>query len=137
MAVTSRRAAGAAVALLCATGIMAAPAAARTTPPTTPAGSAGTEAFADPMTNFTPDKDAKPVACKPADGPLKAAWVYVGPINDGGWTQAHDAGRQAVQEALGDKVVTTYKENVPEGPQVSQVIDDLVKDGNTDRKSVV
>ena len=131
MAVTSRRAAGAAVALLCATGIMAAPAAARTTPPTTPAGSAGTEAFADPMTNFTPDKDAKPVACKPADGPLKAAWVYVGPINDGGWTQAHDAGRQAVQEALGDKVVTTYKENVPEGPQVSQVIDDLVKDGNT------
>ena len=25
---------------------------------------------------------------------------------------------------------TTYKENVPEGPQVAQVIDSLVRDGN-------
>ena len=64
-------------------------------------------------------------------GTVKAAWIYVGPINDGGWTQAHNAGREFVQTELGSKVVTTYKENVPEGPQVTQVIDDLVKDGNT------
>ena len=31
---------------------------------------------------------------------------------------------------LGSKVQTTYKENVPEGPQTSQVIDSLVRDGN-------
>ena len=61
---------------------------------------------------------------------FKAAWIYVGPHNDGGWSQAHDDGRLAVQKALGSKVVTTYKENVPEGPQVSQVIDSLVRDGN-------
>src|SRR5437763_1635091 len=62
--------------------------------------------------------------------PFKAAWIYVGPHNDGGWSQAHDAGRLYVQKALGSKVQTTYKENVPEGPQVSQVIDSLVRDGN-------
>ena len=60
----------------------------------------------------------------------KAAWVYVGPINDGGWTQAHDEGRQAVEEELGDAVETTYKESVPEGPEATQVIEDLIADGN-------
>ena len=65
-----------------------------------------------------------------SDGAVKAAWIYVGPTNDGGWTTAHDEGRKAVEKALGDKVETTYKENVPEGPEVAQVIDDLVKDGN-------
>jgi basic membrane protein A and related proteins len=62
--------------------------------------------------------------------PLKAAWIYVGPHNDGGWSQAHDAGRLYVQKQLGSKVITTYKENVPEGPQASQVIESLVRDGN-------
>src|SRR5881394_3204406 len=61
---------------------------------------------------------------------FKAAWIYVGPHNDGGWSQAHDQGRLAVQKALGSKVQTTYKENVPEGPQVSQVIEQLIRDGN-------
>jgi basic membrane protein A len=61
---------------------------------------------------------------------FKAAWIYVGPHNDGGWSQAHDAGRLAVQKSLGSKVKTTFKENVPEGPQVSQVIESLIRDGN-------
>src|SRR4051812_6064974 len=61
---------------------------------------------------------------------IKAAWIYVGPHNDGGWSQAHDQGRLYVQKMLGSKVVTTYKENVPEGPQTCQVIDSLVNDGN-------
>ncbi len=60
----------------------------------------------------------------------KAAWIYVGPHNDGGWSQAHDEGRLAVQKALGSTVKTTYKENVPEGSGVSQVIEQLVRDGN-------
>lgn len=61
---------------------------------------------------------------------IKAAWVYVGPINDGGWTAAHDEGRKYVEKQLAGKVTTTYKENVPEGPEVAQVMEDLVKDGN-------
>ena len=63
-------------------------------------------------------------------GPVKAAWIYVGPANDHGWSQAHDEGRQAVQAAMGDKVVTTFKEKVPE-PDVAPVIDQLIADGNT------
>jgi len=73
---------------------------------------------------------AAAVSAKPEQGALKAAWIYVGPHNDGGWSQAHDAGRLAVQKALGSKVKTTYKELVPEGPQVTQVIESLIRDGN-------
>ena len=61
---------------------------------------------------------------------FKAAWIYVGPHNDHGWSQAHDEGRLYVQKMLGSKVQTTFKENVPEGPQTAQVIDSLVRDGN-------
>ena len=62
--------------------------------------------------------------------PIKAAWILVGPHKDGGWNQAHDRGRLYVQKQLGANVITTYKELVPEGPQASQVIDSLVRDGN-------
>ncbi|OLC24414.1 MAG: hypothetical protein AUG06_10705 [Actinobacteria bacterium 13_1_20CM_2_65_11] len=61
---------------------------------------------------------------------FKAAWVYVGAASDAGWTKAHDDARLYVQQQLGGQLVTTFKENVPEGPQASQVIDSLVADGN-------
>jgi basic membrane protein A len=60
---------------------------------------------------------------------FKACWIYVGPHNDGGWSQAHDAGRLYVQHALGNKVTTTYKENVPEGPNVASVISGFIGSG--------
>lgn len=41
----------------------------------------------------------------------KVAFVYVGPVGDGGWTYAHDLGRQEL-EKIG--VETTYVESVPE-----------------------
>ena len=69
-------------------------------------------------------------SAKPEQEAFKAAWIYVGPHNDGGWSQAHDAGRLKVQKALGSRLETTYKENVPEGPQVAQVIESLIRDGN-------
>src|SRR6266513_2234354 len=61
---------------------------------------------------------------------FKAAWIYVGPHDDHGWSQAHDQGRLYAQHALGSKVKTTFKELVPEGPQTCQVIESLVRDGN-------
>jgi basic membrane protein A len=61
---------------------------------------------------------------------IKAAWIYVGSADDAGWTAAHDAGRKYAAAHLGSKLQTTFKENVPEGPQTTQVIDDLVRDGN-------
>jgi len=60
----------------------------------------------------------------------KVAWIYVGPHDDHGWSQAHDQGRMYVQKKLGSKVQTTFKELVPEGPQTCQVIESLVRDGN-------
>lgn len=62
--------------------------------------------------------------------PFKAAWIYVGSASDAGWTKAHDDARLYVQQQLGSQLVTTFKENVPEGPQAAQVIDSLVADGN-------
>ena len=62
---------------------------------------------------------------------LKAAWVYIGPVGDFGWTYQHDQGRQAVEKELGDKVETTYVESVPEGPDAERVIEQLARAGNT------
>jgi basic membrane lipoprotein Med (substrate-binding protein (PBP1-ABC) superfamily) len=61
---------------------------------------------------------------------FKAAWIYVGPHDDHGWSQAHDQGRLYVQKKLGSKVKTTFKENVPEGAPTCQAIESLIRDGN-------
>src|SRR5579862_2486133 len=61
--------------------------------------------------------------------PFKVAWIYPGPHNDGGWSQAHDAGRLYVQKMLGSKVQTTYKENVTSNAQVPQIVAGLVRQG--------
>ncbi len=60
---------------------------------------------------------------------VTAAWIYVGSASDAGWTHQHDLGRQAVVDQFGDQVKTITKENVPEGPQVTQVINELVNEG--------
>ncbi len=62
--------------------------------------------------------------------PLKAAWIYVGPVGDAGWSFAHDQGRKAVEARFGDAVKTTFVERVPEGAGAEVVIRDLVKQGN-------
>ena len=61
---------------------------------------------------------------------LKAAWVYVGPVGDFGYSYQHDLGRKAVDAALGDKVQTTFVENVAEGPDADRAIERLARDGN-------
>jgi basic membrane protein A and related proteins len=47
---------------------------------------------------------------------IRAAFVYITSPGDGGWTYQHELGRQMVEEELGDQVVTTKIENVPEEP---------------------
>ena len=65
-----------------------------------------------------------------AADPFKAAWIYVGPVGDFGWSYQHDVARQALEKALGDKVETTFVENVPEGPDAERAIEQLVRAGN-------
>ncbi len=105
-----------------------------TTKETTPASEPNTQAAVTASDGATDEgTDAGSVAATGTEAPakaLKAAWIYIGPTNDGGWTTAHDNGRKTVQATLGSAVVTTFKENVPEGPETAQIIEDLVKDGN-------
>lgn len=63
------------------------------------------------------------------EGKFNVAFVYVGPVGDGGWTYAHNEGRLAVDEALGDKVNTVYLESVPEGTDAERVIRNLARAG--------
>jgi len=61
---------------------------------------------------------------------VKVGFVYVSPITEAGWTRQHDEGRKAVEAALGQRVKTTYVENVPEGPDAERVIRDLAATGH-------
>ena len=63
------------------------------------------------------------------EGPLQGGLHLPGPHNDGGWSQAHERGRLAVQKALGSKVETTYKENVFSNAQVPQIVAGLAREG--------
>ncbi len=62
--------------------------------------------------------------------PLKAAWIYVGPVGDAGWSFAHDLGRKEVEAKFGDAIKTTFVESVPEGADAERVIRDLAQQGN-------
>lgn len=65
-----------------------------------------------------------------ADEPLKAGFIYIGPVGDHGWTYAHDQGRLAAQAKLGGKVQTSFIENVPETADSERVIRELAQKGS-------
>ena len=71
---------------------------------------------------------AAPIAAFAAE-PLKVAFVYLGPRGDGGWTQQHDMGRLGLEKEMGDKIKTTFVENVPETADSERVFRQLASDG--------
>ena len=60
---------------------------------------------------------------------IKAGFIYVGPIGDGGWTHEHNQGRLAVEEKFGDKVETVFRESVPEGAEAERAITQMALGG--------
>lgn len=54
-------------------------------------------------------------------------FIYVGPIGDGGWSYMQEQGRLDVEKELGIK--TIYKENVPEGPEVKDIVRNMIDQG--------
>lgn len=48
---------------------------------------------------------------------LTVGFIYIGPANDGGFSEAHDNGRKAVEEYFKGTVKTIYQENVAEDKQ--------------------
>ncbi|MDI9334869.1 MAG: BMP family ABC transporter substrate-binding protein [Cytophagales bacterium] len=71
-----------------------------------------------------------PAAAAPKADPLKIAFAYVGPVGDGGWTFAHDTARKALEKEFGDKIKTSFVENVPESADAERVIRDMASQGN-------
>ena len=61
---------------------------------------------------------------------LKVGFIYLGPVGDLGWTYQHELARQALVKEFGDKIETTYLENVSEGPDAERSIEQLVRAGN-------
>ena len=59
---------------------------------------------------------------------IRAAWIYVGPIGDFGWTYMHDLGRRVVESLFREWLETTYYESVSEAELLSR-IDELVRAG--------
>ena len=64
-----------------------------------------------------------------AEDKLKVGFVYVGPVGDFGYSYQHDQGRLALQKALGDKVETTFLENVPEADS-ERAFEQLARSGH-------
>jgi len=59
---------------------------------------------------------------------LKVGFVYVGPVADYGYSYQHDQSRKALAAALGDKVETSFLENVPEADS-ERSIEKLARSG--------
>jgi len=78
-----------------------------------------------------PEAEAPAAAASaPKAEPLKIAFAYVGPVGDGGWTFAHDNARKAIEKEFGDKILTSFVENVPESADAERVIRDMASQGN-------
>ncbi len=82
----------------------------------------------EPAPAPAPAPAASAPAAKPE--PLKIAFAYVGPVGDGGWTFAHDNARKALEKEFGDKISTSFVENVPESADAERVIRDMASQGN-------
>ena len=68
--------------------------------------------------------------CSAASAPLKVAFIYVGPVSDGGWSYQHHLGKLAVDKEFGPRVETSYVESVPETADAERVIRQLAAKGN-------
>jgi basic membrane protein A len=106
------------------------PAAATTipSPGAKPAGSPAAAASAVPSPSAAAAATTAPAVAS-SGKVLRAAFVYTGPINDHGWSNAHDDGRKALEQALGSSVETAYTENVPETADSQRVFEDYARKG--------
>ncbi|MDA9023311.1 BMP family ABC transporter substrate-binding protein [Alphaproteobacteria bacterium] len=78
---------------------------------------------------MTSSEKATDVADRSSEA-TKVGFVYLTTPGDHGWTYAHEVARQDVEKHFGNKVETTFVENVPEGPDSARVIRELAKQGN-------
>src|SRR5579859_6766595 len=104
------------------------PAAAPSAAPAAPASSPAAAPSPSAAAAVAPSPSTAP-AVATGGKTIRAAFVYTGPINDHGWTNAHDDGRKALEQALGSGVETAYTENVPETADSQRVFEDYARKG--------
>ncbi len=92
---------------------------------------AQTDRKTEPANNAAKTEDGKAdkAGNKISADELVVGFIYIGPINDGGYTETHDKGRQDMEKELGVK--TIYKESVPEDQSVETEIVNLIDQGAT------
>ncbi len=63
------------------------------------------------------------------DKPAKIAFIYYGPKNDGGWTQAFDEARPKIEAAIGQKI--PFVENIPEDAlKITPAVEKFIQRGH-------
>jgi basic membrane protein A len=60
---------------------------------------------------------------------VKAGFVYIGPIGDGGWTFMQNKGRLEMEKA-NPGLTSSYVESVPEGPDSERVMETFIRNGS-------
>lgn len=89
--------------------------------------SAGSTATQTPATETT---QAPAAAAGISKDKIKVGFIYIGSAHDGGYSQAHDRGRQEMMETLGltdDQVIVM--EDVPEGADCEKAARDMIDNG--------
>lgn len=78
---------------------------------------------------FWQQQEKQTVTTQPTEAKkeIKAAFVYVSPIGDAGWTYMHDQGRLFIEKNYGIK--TAYAENIAEGGDDERVIREFAEQG--------
>ena len=59
----------------------------------------------------------------------KIGFVYVGPVNDGGWSQHHHEAAVKMKEHFGDSIEMIEQESVPEGADAERVLTQMALSG--------
>lgn len=62
-------------------------------------------------------------------GPVRMAFIYDGQADDGGWNQAYESGRRYVEAQMGDRVETTFVEDVSPGSETQAQLEDFAEQG--------
>lgn len=69
----------------------------------------------------------KEAAAQTEEKETVVGFIYVSPADDGGWSTTHNEGRLHLEQELGVK--TLYRESVPEGPEVKDVMRNMIQEG--------
>jgi basic membrane protein A and related proteins len=85
-----------------------------------------------PPPSYSPSASASSAGSAPGlPTKLKVGFVYLGPVGDFGWTYQHEVARQELVKEQGDRIETTYLENVGEGSDADRSIEQLVRSGHS------